>query len=214
MKQMPASVRARATSDMSASMFTPSAASTSELPDLDDAARLPCLATGTPQAATTMAAPVDTLNVPEASPPVPQVSIVPAGASTRTALARMTVAAPVISSTVSPRTRRPIRKAPICAGVASPDIITSKAASACARARLPPDATCARIALKSAISPAPAELMPAPGAPASAPASGSADGPGSSSTGSCRAACARAPRRCSPGGTARRGSCARGGRGP
>ena len=39
------------------------------------------------------------------------------------ALARMVRAAPVISSTVSPRTRSAIRKPPICAGVASPDIM-------------------------------------------------------------------------------------------
>ncbi len=39
------------------------------------AARLPCLTTGTPQAATTIAAAVEILTVPAPSPPVPQVSI-------------------------------------------------------------------------------------------------------------------------------------------
>ena len=48
----------------------------------------------------------------------------PGGASIGVALARMTRAAPVISATVSPRTRSAIRKPPICAGVASPDMIT------------------------------------------------------------------------------------------
>jgi hypothetical protein len=37
----------------------------------------------------------------------------------------------VISSTVSPRTLSAIRKPPICAGVALPDIIASNASSAC-----------------------------------------------------------------------------------
>jgi hypothetical protein len=45
-------------------------------------------------------------------------------------LARMVMTAPVISSTVSPRTRSAMRKPPICAGVASPDIMMSKAARA------------------------------------------------------------------------------------
>ena len=65
----------------SASMLTPSAVSTSAEPAFDDSARLPCLATGTPQAATTSAAAVETLKVPDASPPVPQVSIASAGAA-------------------------------------------------------------------------------------------------------------------------------------
>ena len=41
--------------------------------------------------------------------------------------ARSICAAPVISSTVSPRTRSAIRKAPICAGVAAPAVIWSSA---------------------------------------------------------------------------------------
>jgi hypothetical protein len=39
----------------------------------------------------------------------------------------MVATAPAISSTVSPRTRKAITNAPICEGVASPDIILSKA---------------------------------------------------------------------------------------
>src|SRR5579859_1618669 len=58
----------------------------------------------------------------------------PGGAWMVWALARMTVAAAAISSTVSPRMRSPIRKAPIWAGVAWPSMIRSKAASASARA--------------------------------------------------------------------------------
>jgi hypothetical protein len=41
--------------------LTPSAASTSAAPEREDAARLPCLATGTPQAATISAAAVEML---------------------------------------------------------------------------------------------------------------------------------------------------------
>ena len=41
---------------------------------------MPCLATGTPAPATTMAATVEMLNVPLRSPPVPQVSTTGAGA--------------------------------------------------------------------------------------------------------------------------------------
>ena len=57
-------------------------------------ARLPCLATGTPAAATTRAEVVEMLNVPELSPPVPTTSIVPAGASTRRTRSRIAVAKP------------------------------------------------------------------------------------------------------------------------
>ena len=42
-------------------MLTPSAVSTSAAPELEDSARLPCLATGTPQPATTSAAAVEML---------------------------------------------------------------------------------------------------------------------------------------------------------
>ena len=55
--------------------------STSAEPDLEEKLRLPCLATGTPQPATTRAAAVETLKVPEPSPPVPTVSMAPGGAS-------------------------------------------------------------------------------------------------------------------------------------
>ena len=49
------------------------------------------------------------------------------GTSTRFMRERSIWAAPVISSTVSPRTRSAIRKAPICAGVAAPAVIWSSA---------------------------------------------------------------------------------------
>ena len=71
-----AAVRRRA---VSASTATPSSVRTSALPELPEAARLPCLATGTPQAATTIAAAVETFTVLAPSPPVPQVSSRPGG---------------------------------------------------------------------------------------------------------------------------------------
>ena len=61
MKPMPASRTQRWIASGEMPILTPSAVSTSAAPDLDDAARLPCLATGTPQAATISAASVETL---------------------------------------------------------------------------------------------------------------------------------------------------------
>src|SRR6185503_13575990 len=64
---------------------------------------------------------------PWLSPPVPTMSMASAGTSTPFMRERSICAAPVISSTVSPRTRSAIRKAPICAGVAAPAVIWSSA---------------------------------------------------------------------------------------
>ena len=72
---MPARRRTSAWRSGGTSSGTPSASSTSALPDRLETLRLPCLATGTPHAATTIAAAVETLSVPSPSPPVPQVSI-------------------------------------------------------------------------------------------------------------------------------------------
>ena len=75
--------------------LTPSASSTSALPHRLDTERLPCLATRTPQAATTSAAAVEMLNVPERSPPVPQVSnTLAGGVDSGTASARIVRAKP------------------------------------------------------------------------------------------------------------------------
>jgi len=71
------------------SILTPSEESTSAAPERDESARLPCLATGTPAPATMKEAQVETLTEPEPSPPVPgTTSTAPAGASTRSILAR------------------------------------------------------------------------------------------------------------------------------
>src|ERR1700734_841320 len=131
------------------SILTPSAASTSAAPDFDDKARLPCLATGTPAPATMKAAQVEMLNEPEASPPVPTTSMASAGATTPSILPRIAVTAPVISSTVSPRTRKAINRPPICEGVTSPDIMLSNASNAASRLSAAPVATCPMSALIS-----------------------------------------------------------------
>ena len=71
-------------------MFTPSASRTSALPHWLETERLPCLAIRMPQAASTIAAAVEILNVPERSPPVPQVSNTgPGGGAIATAFARI-----------------------------------------------------------------------------------------------------------------------------
>src|ERR1700690_3714886 len=88
MKPMPASAIQRPTCSGVMSILTPSEDSTSAAPERDDSARLPCLATGTPTPATMKEAQVDTLTDPEPSPPVPTTSTAPAGAFTRSILAR------------------------------------------------------------------------------------------------------------------------------
>ena len=87
----------------SRSSLTPSASSTSALPHLLDAARFPCLATGTPAPAATNAAAVEMLIVCAPSPPVPTMSSTSGNpCSTRTLRSRIARAAPTISSGVSP----------------------------------------------------------------------------------------------------------------
>ena len=70
----------------------------------------------------------------------------------RSIFARMVVTAPVISSTVSPRTRSAISRPPICEGVASPDIMLSKARAA-SRVSAAPVATLPMSALRSSMLP-------------------------------------------------------------
>jgi hypothetical protein len=107
------------------------ASSTSALPVRDDTARLPCLATRPPAAATTKATAVDTLNVPPPSPPVPHVSMSGRGTAAKGIAAfRMARAMPVTSSTVSPFMRSPMARAPIWAGEASPARIVPMTAAA------------------------------------------------------------------------------------
>src|SRR6185503_17009711 len=149
---MPISAMQRPTSSGASSSFTPRVSTTSAEPQSDaplrpDMERLPCLATLRPVPATTNAVAVETLNVPEASPPVPHVSInisrsVPVSdavtsplAGTRATLSRITCAKPMSSSTVSPFIRSAVRNAAIWTLVAAPDMIASIAAAASMRVR-------------------------------------------------------------------------------
>jgi hypothetical protein len=68
-------------------MFAPSASSTSALPDCEDTARLPCLATRTPAAAHTNIEAVEMLKVCAPSPPVPTMSTKFSGSLTATLVA-------------------------------------------------------------------------------------------------------------------------------
>ena len=110
--------------------MTPRASRTSAEPVEPDMARLPCLATATPAPATTKAAVVEMLKLPEPSPPVPQVSTTSPSTDTWRDFSRITRAIPVISSTVSPLIRSAVKKDPTWADVASPVIISFMAAVA------------------------------------------------------------------------------------
>src|SRR5262245_38274664 len=151
MKPMPASLTQRPTLSGARSILTPSEASTSAAPERDDSARLPCFATGTPLPATMKAAQVETLTEPEPSPPVPTTSMASAGGATRSILPRIAATAPVISSTVSPRTRSASNRPPLGDGVASPDLMASKADAASSRDSVAPVATFPIIDFRSSI---------------------------------------------------------------
>jgi hypothetical protein len=119
-------------------MRTPSASRVSAPPDSDDAARFPCLTTGTPAAATTIAAIVDRLTVFAPSPPVPTTStvslpIIAPGRSvgTRRACLSMVSASSVTSAEVGRFIFIDTAKPAICAGVAAPVMIWSIAHAAC-----------------------------------------------------------------------------------
>ncbi|ORW25083.1 hypothetical protein AWC17_02310 [Mycobacterium nebraskense] len=93
-------------------------------PDNDDAARLPCLTTGTPAAATTIAAMVERLTVLTPSPPVPTTSTVSSRmAGIGSAWLSMTSASSLTSAEVGTFIFIATAKAAIWAGLASPDMI-------------------------------------------------------------------------------------------
>ena len=73
-KVIPTSLPIRATVPGSRSSRIPSPSRTSAEPQEEEAARLPCLTTGTPAPAATIAAIVEMLTVRERSPPVPTMS--------------------------------------------------------------------------------------------------------------------------------------------
>jgi hypothetical protein len=117
----------------------------------------------------TKAAVVEMLNVPAASPPVPQVSTkgpAPSSTSTARAWARIADAKPAISSTVSPRIRSAVTKAPIWAPVTCPPMIASIAAAASALVSVRPSTTAPMVARMS-YCPSPATSLPYPYAAAS-----------------------------------------------
>jgi hypothetical protein len=119
---MPASSTQRATPAAGRSMTTPRASSTSAVPDAEDAARLPCLATGTPAAAVTIAAIVEMFTVWAPSPPVPTMSTQSTGRLTGVASSTMVAARPATSSGDSPFARSATRNPATWTGDASPVI--------------------------------------------------------------------------------------------
>ena len=124
MKPMPVAAMLSAICCGSSMMLTPSASSTSALPDFDDTPRLPCLATFAPAAAATNIEAVEMLKVCEPSPPVPTISTKCGLSGTCTLLAnsRITCAAAAISPMVSFFTRMPVMIAADITGEISPFI--------------------------------------------------------------------------------------------
>ncbi len=107
-------------------MRTPRASSVSAPPDSDEAARLPCLTTGTPLAATTIEAIVDRLTVLAPSPPVPTTSRVSrpmTSVGTLRACASMVSASSFTSADVGPFIFIDTANPAICAGDAAPVMI-------------------------------------------------------------------------------------------
>ena len=141
-KPIPASSTQRCTPSGVSSSTTPSASSTSAVPHSDDAPRAPCLHTGTPAPATTIAAIVETLIECERSPPVPTTSTARARRSspsgTSSAAASTASSSPDSSSAVSPLARRATTKPISWAGVALPPRIVAIAARAWSAVRSRP----------------------------------------------------------------------------
>jgi hypothetical protein len=130
-------------------MRTPRASSTSAEPLRELANRLPCLATRAPAAEATMAAAVEMLNVPLASPPVPHVSTRGAGrespgAKTGRACRRIMLAKPVSSSTVTGRRLNVSSRRTISEVSMRPESNSSRTASASRRDSAAPAATLSR----------------------------------------------------------------------
>src|SRR5687767_4535654 len=137
MKQIPSSFRHFSVVSGKASMRTPNAASTSELPVLLVTPRFPCLATGTPAPATTNAAAVETLKDFARLDPVPAVSRKDSYlALMRNAFALIAVAQPTNSSTVSPLFAHAARAAAITSSVAVSDNKQFTRSAASSRERL------------------------------------------------------------------------------
>nr|WP_231289839.1 hypothetical protein [Komagataeibacter europaeus] len=172
---------------------TSSSSSTSVAPEREDSARLPCLTTGAPRAASTNATAVDTFSVPSPSPPVPHTSIAPGGMpGTATMRARMARTAASSSVTVSPRMCSAVRKAASPPVGTRPSMIWSKATCAIVASSARPASVQSSISRNSGVMAAAAgTLPPGPAAVAASlsrtpPAGARLRSSASSSTGSDR----------------------------
>ncbi len=143
MNTMPASSSTSPMRRGERSIPTPRASRTSALPERDVNDRFPCLATGTPAPAVTIAAAVEMLNVVTLPPPVPAVSTSAEGseAGTGTIAFRSARTPPAISLAATPFALSPTSKPAIWASEAEPSMNRSKAASAASALRAPPSAT-------------------------------------------------------------------------
>ena len=122
-----------ATCSGGAAMGTPTTSSRSKLPEVDEALTLPCLQTVAPAPAATKQAIVEMFNawaLRPAVPPVPTMSMAPAGMSRGAAASRMAFASPSSSPTAGPLSRRATMNAATCASVASPARMSPRAARA------------------------------------------------------------------------------------
>src|SRR5438132_9977923 len=129
---IPISVIARRSRSIGIWISRPSASITSALPQRLLAERFPCFAIFMPAPAATKAAAVEILNVPDPSPPVPQVSRT-AGTSpfhNGSAFSLITRANPMSSVEVSPFILSAVRNPATCASVACPLMISSMTARA------------------------------------------------------------------------------------
>ena len=99
------------------------------MPHIELAARLPCLTTGTPAEAATMAAIVEMFTVLARSPPEPTTSTASWGSPVGVAMASMPSANDLISETVSPLARSATMNPASCAGLAFPARISAIAQS-------------------------------------------------------------------------------------
>ena len=119
-KVIPTSSKMSGTLSTGTSRLTPNAASTSDDPVVDDAARDPCFTTPTPVPAITIAAIVEMFTVFARSPPVPTMSTLRPLTSMRCAWESIVSTMPLTSRAVAPFVCIPIKKAPSCASVARP----------------------------------------------------------------------------------------------
>jgi hypothetical protein len=127
-------------------MFIPRAVNTSFAPDFELAALFPCLMTGTPAAATTMAAIDDTLMTPTGSPPEPTMSTASVDTSSVIAADRIASRKPTTSSTDSPLARSAIRNPAKRASLTDPFMMSVMARDASATVNERP---CSRVSRRS-----------------------------------------------------------------